>query len=125
MKRDIYNLEVGVLLAEDNADYNCYNNVYDKYNAYFDENEIAYLKKDYDNAIEYAKNYVKSGVKRTYAILTYQGMYNLSTRDIVSIKEFGYCDNIELDYSSENIEYSIMKNDDGEIIENFVKKEIK
>ena len=43
-----------------------------------------------------------------------------SENDIKEIKENGTCDYFELDYNCKNICYSIFKNDNGEIIDNFI-----
>lgn len=60
---NIYKLEVGVIAENVTG----YNNVYDKKHQYFDEDVLFFL--DYKRAKEYAENYVKNGVKNTYAII--------------------------------------------------------
>lgn len=147
---NLYKVEVGVLLDKDNTDYECYNSVYDKKNAYYDENVVFEL--DYMRALEYAKYYVDNGVNGTYAIIS-KLKYN-------SKQLYGGCNDEEIDivsydlnnilgghflenyidlfdselYSLDNIIYSLYKVKDkdhpyrlekgnGQIIENFIKKE--
>ncbi len=108
MKKEIYNLEVGVLLDEKHEEYN-------------DENVITYIKEDYDKAIEYANDYVKNSVNKTYAILTYQGLLDIENdKELECIVEHGYSDFLNLDYSNKNVVYSIMKDDNGNIIQDFI-----
>ena len=64
----IYKIEVGVLLDSDHEEYDCYNGVYDKQHAFYDENVAFEL--DYQQAINYANGYVDDGVNGTYAIVS-------------------------------------------------------
>ena len=68
-----YCLDVGVLLSPEDEFFECYE-AYDndKY-GFYDENQIAYLDKDKEDAISYGKAYVENGVDGTYAVLTDQG----------------------------------------------------
>src|SRR5690554_738877 len=126
MKKEIYNLEVGVLLDKNHEEYDCYNMVYSDNYGFYDENVIAYIKEDYDKAIEYANDYVKNGVNKTYAILTYQGLLDIENdKELECIVEHGYSDFLNLDYSSENVVYSIVKDDKGNIIQDFINKGVK
>lgn len=147
---DLYKIEVGVLLEKDNTDYKCYNSVYDKKNAYYDENVAFEL--DYARALEYAKNYVDNGVNGTYAIISklkynskqLYGGCNDEEIDIVSYDLNNilgghylenYIDLFDSDlYCLDNVIYSLYKErkedenpynryKNGKIIENFIKKE--
>ena len=64
----IYKIEVGVLLGKEHEEYDCYNGVYDKQHAFYDENVCFEL--DYQQAIDYANGYVEDGVNGTYAIVS-------------------------------------------------------
>jgi len=147
MRFYIYKVEVGVLLNKDNSDFECYNNVYDKLNAYYDENVSFEL--DYNMALEYAKSYVDKGVNGTYAIISkieFDSVYYKfdmeETMNMVhTILGGGYIDDytdiFDRDnlYSTNNIVYSIYKTKNkenpyflgkgnGELKEDFVGKEV-
>jgi len=124
---NVYKVEVGVLLDKDNEDYDCYSNVYDKENAYYDENVIFEL--DYDKSLDYAKQYVENGVNGTYAIIS---KINCDNIDGSHIEEYIELFGGEELYNTKNVIYSLNKvrNEDypyylgkgnGKIIENFVK----
>ena len=147
LKFNIYKIEVGVLWTKDeeHEDYDCYNNVYDKQYAYYDENVIFEL--DYNQALEYAKHYVENGVNGTYAIISkidYDNeYYKLGIDDtlymVQTILGGGYIeeyneifDRQEL-YGVNNIIYSLCKEKNkenpyylgkgnGNIVENFIDK---
>ena len=107
-------LDIGVLLTEKDIEFECFNIVYDKKYGYFDENQIVYLEKDKEKAIEYAKEYVKNGCNMSYAIITDQGQCengNNNDFDDGNIEGFTY--------NVEDIIYSIAKIDE-QIIENFI-----
>lgn len=147
LKFDIYKVEVGVLWNEDEGheDYDCYNNVYDKQYAYYDENVIFEL--DYNQALEYAKHYVENGVNGTYAIISkidYDSEYYKLDMDdtlymVQTILGGGYIEEYhdifggEELYKVDNVVYSLCKEKNkehpyylgkgnGKIIENFIKK---
>lgn len=145
MRFYIYKVEVGVLLDKDNDEYEDYNKVYDKLNAYYDEN--VGFEIDYNMALEFAKNYVDKGVNGTYAIISKiefdSEYYKLDMQEtmqlIHSIVGGGTieCYNdlflSEDLYSTDNIVYSLLKQRDkdhpyylgkgnGKIIEDFIQK---
>ena len=64
----LYKVEVGVLLQENNKEFNDYACVYDKKHAYYDENTLFFTNKS--KAIAWAKKYVHRGVARTYAVVS-------------------------------------------------------
>jgi len=63
-----YLVDVGVLLSDNNKDFEAYSNVYDKQYGYFDENQ--YYVKDIADALKRAKEYVNKGVDLTYAVVS-------------------------------------------------------
>lgn len=63
-----YLVDVGVLLSDNNKDFEAYSNVYDKQYGYFDENQ--YYVKDIADALKQAKEYVNKGVDLTYAVVS-------------------------------------------------------
>lgn len=87
VKVDIFQLEVGVLLKEDNKDYNAYNEVFGGLHSYFNENNIYFL--DETKAKEYGKNYVKNGVDRTYYILSKLEQEEVPTSELKGIEDYG------------------------------------
>ena len=64
----LYKVEVGVLLQENNKEFNDYACVYDKKHAYYNENTLFFTNKC--KAIAWAKKYVHRGVARTYAVVS-------------------------------------------------------
>lgn len=147
---NIYKVEVGVFLDKDNDEYEEYKNVYDKKHSYYEENVVFEL--DYQNAVDYAKNYVDNGVNGTYAIVSklkydseeiYGGRTQLeidyAMEDINSIIGGGFIEDYigafggDKIYSVDNVIYSLYKirNEEnpyylgkgfGDIVENFIKK---
>lgn len=125
--KKFYKVECGVLLNLDHDEFECYSNVYDKKNAYYDE-EI-YITETLEQAKADAESYVQSGVNGTYAVIVellckkedYYSMQDIE-EDYVGI--FG-----SENYKEENVIYSLWKvkskkftypNKDGNIVENFV-----
>lgn len=64
----LYKVEVGVLLQENNKEFNDYACAYDKKHAYYDENTLFFTNKE--KAITFAKRYVRNGVVNTYGIVS-------------------------------------------------------
>lgn len=125
---NIYKLEVGVIAENETG----YNNVYDKKHQYFDEDVLFFL--DYKQAKKYAENYVKNGVRNTYAIINEIkfdneefGLNILETLHLIynileSLSIYNY-DIIFKDYDIygvKSIVYSTKK--ETKIIENFIKE---
>lgn len=112
-----YCLDVGVLLSPEDKYFECYK-AYDndKY-GFHDENQIAYLAKEKDDAILYGKAYVENGVDGTYAVLTDQGeCENGNDGDF----DDGCVEGFE--YKHKNIIYSVAKIN-GRIVENFLNED--
>lgn len=94
--------------------YKAYDN--DKY-GFHDENQIAYLAKEKDDAILHGKAYVENGVDGTYAVLTDQGeCENGNDGDF----DDGCVEGFE--YKHKNIIYSVAKIN-GRIVENFLNED--
>lgn len=92
MHKNFYEVEVGIHLTEDNEEFDSYSitDVTNKTNfGYYDENQVAFF--EYKKALDFANNYVKNGVKNTYAFI-YLEEYNFSNEQIKSVKEFGTFD---------------------------------
>ena len=68
----IYIVEVGVLMNEDEEEFEDYliNGFYDDKWGFYDENRLAFF--DYDEAQKYAFDYVSKGVCGTYGIVHYE-----------------------------------------------------
>lgn len=125
---NIYKLEVGVIAENETG----YNNVYDKKHQYFDEDVLFFL--DYKQAKKYAENYVKNGVRNTYAIINEIkfdneefGLNILETLHLIyNILESLSIDNYDIIfkdydiYGVKSIVYSTKK--ETKIIENFIKE---
>ena len=68
-RKPLYFVEVGVLLNKENKEFDNYqiNGFYDDKWGFYDENRLAFF--DLKEAIKYGEEYVKDGVRGTYAIL--------------------------------------------------------
>lgn len=109
---DCYLVEVGVLLDKEDAEFECYNHVYDKKHGYYDEGQ--YYEKDIEKAKDYVSDYVKDGVEKTYGIISKTTMpddIKLSEADVEDEK-----------YEVKDIVFSLVK-EDGKLKENFVENE--
>lgn len=111
MKKEIFVLEVGVLLNDTNNEFDCYHipNFYDNEYSFYDENRITYF--DYNSAKEYADKYIKEGVNKTYAII-HSYIVNLDDYDIESINDFGYCEQALENPTLETTHYFAYKDND-------------
>ena len=76
MQTVLFRLEVGVLLKKNDPEYKDYNCVYTKRHGFFDENQSIYL--DYAEAKKEADEYIKNGVNGTYAVISSDGLYDIS-----------------------------------------------
>ena len=119
VKVNIFQLEVGVLLKEDNKDYNSYNEVFGGLHSYFNENNIYFLNET--KAKEYGENYVKNGVDRTYYILSKLEQKELPTSELEGIEEYGDSNYLNSYYKEDCIINSEVKIVDKHIFD-FTKK---
>lgn len=125
----IYKVEVGVLLEETSSEYSSYNTVYDKLNAYYDENTLIFV--DLEDAKKYTKEYVSKGKDRTYGIISDLGELpenmEVSTSQELIFSEDGISVDLlnafdsSIMYGVSSIVYSVKKID-GKLIENFIGK---
>ena len=97
MKKQIYMVEVGVLLEETDKDfdyYRCLDNIPEySHFSFYDENLLFFTDKE--EAIEYAKDYIFNGVKRTYGYVVEYGIYNIDEQQEKEIEEYRSCDDFE------------------------------
>lgn len=107
-----YFVEEGILLTEENEEFEAYSSVYDKKYGYYDEDQFYVAEEKV--AIAAAKSYVENGVDRTYAVVS-----NLILPD-----DFDFDDQClgGENYQIEDIIYSVVKMN-GEIVEGFVDTE--
>jgi len=114
MKSEFKMLEIGILLTENDAEYDSYNFVYGGGYGYFNENNIIYKAEDVNTAIEFARKYVSEGVNMTYAILTNQGIFDYEDEEFDD-------GNLELigggSFNAEDVEFVVAKIDG--VIEEF------
>lgn len=106
--------EVGVLLNKTHKEYNAYNHVWNHKWGFYNENDILYEEKDKDKAIEYAKQYVNTGVENTYAIVSNEGICEWEDE-----LDDGDLDIIPGCYDCKDVIYSVAKIN-GKIVENFL-----
>lgn len=104
-----YLIDEGILLTEENKEFELYATVYDKKYGYYDEGQ--YYVKNRTEAIKEARKYVEDGVENTYAIVS-----NTTLPEDFDFDE----DCVECEeYILDNVIYSIAKLN-GKIIENFL-----
>ena len=120
-----YSLELGVLLPEDDAEYDDYAVAFDKKHAYFDETHLESL--DEQELINDATEYINSGVPRTYGIVSKIEVENFDgIEDVIAeMKENGFIEeSVDFfdgeQYKAENVVWSGMKDDDETIKLDFV-----
>ena len=120
----LYQYEVGVLLDEDDDEYEAYSEVWDKKHGYYNEDWGVEL--DLDSAKKLVKDYVSRGVLNTYGIIS-EIFLSDEELDYVkdNIEENGYFETsgYDMDYSLDNVIYSVYKSDNG-IVENFVNMDL-
>lgn len=104
-----YLLDEGILLSENDDEFEDYATVYDKKYGYYDEGQC-YIKSETE-AIENARAYVEAGVDNTYTIVSKTWLPN----------DFDFDEGCVEDetYNVEDVIYSVAKIN-GEIIENFL-----
>ena len=107
--KKVFLVDVGVLLEKGHHEYTCYDGVYDQKNAYFDENQ--YYKETLESAIAEARDYVKNGVERTYAVISEAFLPADENVEEAAVEDESY--------SAEDVVFSIAKIG-GKIKENFV-----
>lgn len=108
-----YLVDVGILLSDDDKEYDNYAIVYDKCHGYYDENQFYTRTKE--EAIEYVKDYIKRGVDEINAY----GV--VSETNIIDDYDFENDDIGEKSYHPADVVYSLAKIN-SEIKENFVLK---
>lgn len=118
----VYQVEVGVLLNENDEEYGSYNIAYDEKYGYYNEN--LWFCKTYEEAKESALKYVKSGVERTYGVISEIDIDNedvyISLNGNIIDKDSGYdLDSEFCDYSLDLVVKSYAKMEKG-IIEDFI-----
>lgn len=110
----LYLIDIGILLENEDPEFEYYNIVYDHKYGYYDKNQ--YYKKSKDVAIKEAMEYVKNGPVGAYAVVTLQDGFddNMKDDDIAEL-------NIESpDYIVSAVIYSIKKDKDEKLLESFI-----
>lgn len=105
-----YLLDEGVLLTEEDEEFEAYATAYDEKYGYYDEGQCYEANKM--TAIVNARRYVEDGVENTYAIVSNTWLPN----------DFDFEEGCVEDetYKVEDVIYSVAKIN-GEIVENFIK----
>lgn len=104
-------LEVGVLLTEEDEEYDFYSKAYNMKHGFYDEGQGYHKTKE--EAIAEAKEYVEDGVENTYAIVS-----NTWLPDDFDFDE-GCVEDEK--YEMEDVLYSVAKFN-GELVEDFLSK---
>lgn len=124
--KKVYLVEWGYLLAPDSIEYEQYSNVYDKKNAYYDENQY-YSTLDLETLINNFTYVMKTATRaNVYVIISYQCMLSsFNVESIGSDEELNnyYFDTCDLDYSAQNVVFSLWKDENGTMYTNFIQKD--
>lgn len=118
MKGVLKCLEVGVLLTENDDEFENYNEFYNNKNSdvkygYYDEDTTVYTEAELGKAIEAARTYVENGVDMTYAVITNQGVCHYDEKKVRNM------DTENFSFEAEDVEYCVAKIN-GEIVENWI-----
>lgn len=112
MRKELFFVEVGVLLNKEHPEFDCYKirNFYEEF-GFYDENKLTFLT--YKEAENYANEYIDDGVNTTYGIV-YSEFCKITDEELQEIKDYAYCE-----YSLEPPEhdttlYFAYKKDNGE-----------
>lgn len=126
----VYHVEQGVLLDKDDKEYQYYSQVYDEKNAYYDETQeydCCNLEDKKKQLLYLLKNHA---INKSYAVITNQGLlknyYGYKITDETELSEIKQNLNDcweQPDYSLNNVVWSAYKDENGNIIEDFIKKE--
>ena len=114
MKKLVYCVEVGIVLDKNYEEFDCYTigDFFDDCYGFYDENRV--LTFDYQQAIDYAKDYVKNGVINTYAII-HSDIFNFDKKDIKDIENWGYADDYIFNPTIESTSLFLLKNENNKI----------
>jgi hypothetical protein len=106
---EYYECEVGVLLQEDDVEYDAYKSeaVYGGKYSFYDENQFAFMASEFEEWKNSCERYVREGVNRTYAII--KGPFICDEYEAAMIQEDGYLD--RYDYDIKNVIFSLAKID--------------
>lgn len=104
-----YLIDVGILLSKNDEEFESYAIVYDKKYGYYDEDQFYLPKKE--EAMNYAKTYVKDGVDNTYAVI--------SLTELPDDFDFTNCELGSEYYLLNDVVYSVAKINE-KIMENFI-----
>lgn len=113
---EVYQYEVGILLDKEDPEYDCYNQVWDFKNGYYNEDWGFFST--YKEAKEYIRNYIKSGCIKTYGIILKINVDEETYIDVCTRNT----ECIEQEYELNSVVYSAYKNDDEKIKEDFIDK---
>ena len=133
--KKVYAVEWGYLLDKESVEYDKYSLVYGGKNAYYDENQY-YTIDNLEDIKNNLLNCITKGVGNIYVVVTYQGTldtFNLLEEEIdnMDLEELenylneNCFDTAYISYDERDIVFSAYKNEDGEIILDFTKKEMK
>lgn len=124
MKETIYKVELGLLLPPTHDEFEHYSTAYDHKHGYYDTNVVLLLK--LEQAVVQAKWFVHKPIKNAYAVVTKVEL-DLTKEELHDVKTYAFydgfnaCDFPEC-FKAENVLYSIRKNDDWTLTENFIQR---
>lgn len=116
MKKEVYFVEVGVLLSKDELfdSYSSYSQAYNKKFGFYDEEQV-YMS-DMNKAIEYVTDYVKKGVPNTYGIVSVAWVDDEYFQSEEQLNKMTVCEK----YNMDDVIYNVRKTEDGSIESEFL-----
>lgn len=120
MKKHMYLIDIGFLLGETDDEFESYAVCYDKKWGYYDTCQYLVDEEHLQKNIELEKRALPSC--NGYIVVVDQGIWKLEENDLEENGIMTEFDCSSIDYSLESVVYSVTKNAQKEITENFIKK---
>lgn len=124
----VFAFECGILLPPGDEEFDYYaNNNPDLPYGFYDEDQGMFLRSELGKELYVLRDYVKNGVDRTYAVISFQGCVDVGGSEHDAL--------LKGEFDVENVSYTFFKNPDeivwsackidGKLVECFLEKEIR
>lgn len=124
MKKHMYLIESGLLLDENDDEFESYAVCYDKKHGYYDDRQYMVTAEKLNDAIKKEKEWFEFDsicFRGCYIVVTDQGLWeNLEEEDLDENETMTDFDVCFVCYDKECVVYSLTKDENGKIIENFI-----
>lgn len=121
MKKHMYLIDLGLLLDENDDEFESYATCYDKKWGYYDDCQYMVTAEKLNETIEKEKECFDCDFKKmNYMVVTDQGLWDLEEEDLDENEIMIDFDISCVYYDKECVVYSLTKDENGKIIENFI-----